>query len=141
MFGILKFLVAERYFHGFIIFRFNNAKNIKKVTCPLLLLHGQRDDLIPLTHSQELRNNTGGPSELILPEDMDHNEFNLYEDFLDPISNFLRRHNLIEIPKNLKIVEIPKELFELPDYITNTDVQQNRDKDVFSKLLRKFLKI
>ncbi len=129
--GVFKFIIAER---------FKNIDIIEKVTCPLLLIHGQKDNLIPFTHSIELSKRTSGPYELMLPEDMDHNEFNLYEDFLEPISNFLKRHNLLN-SINMNKVEIFKELFDTPDYILDPNNEASKKKDIVSKFLRKFLKI
>jgi fermentation-respiration switch protein FrsA (DUF1100 family) len=129
--GMLKFIIAER---------FKNIDIIDKVTCPLLLIHGQKDDLIPFSHSIELSQKTGGPYELLLPEEMDHNEFNLYEDFLEPITNFLKRHSLLNISSSNKIT-FAKELFEIPDYVTDPSNDSIKKKDMMSKFLRKMLKI
>jgi fermentation-respiration switch protein FrsA (DUF1100 family) len=126
----MKFIIAER---------FRNIDIINKVTCPLLLIHGQKDNLIPFSHSIELSQKTSGPYEVILPEEMDHNEFNLYEDFHDPIQSFLKRHNLLNITNSNKI-EINKELFETPEYMLDPNFTSS-NKDVFSNILRKFLKI
>lgn len=37
--------------------RFNNLEMIAKVNCPIFLIHGQKDKLIPYTHSEELHRN------------------------------------------------------------------------------------
>ncbi len=81
---------------------------------------------------------TSGPYELILPEEMDHNEFNLYEDFLEPITNFLKRHNLLNLIST-KQIDIKPEFFEVPDYIT--DPENLNKKDMMSRVIRKMLKI
>jgi fermentation-respiration switch protein FrsA (DUF1100 family) len=127
--GMLKFIVADR---------FRNIDLIPEVTCPLLLIHGQKDDLIPFTHSIELSQKTGGPYELILPEEMDHNEFNMYEDFLEPITDFLKRNSLLNLDSTKKI-EFSPEFFEIPEYITDPDYMKK--KDMMSTVLRKLLKI
>ena len=127
--GIFKVIVADR---------FKNIEIIPGVTCPLLLIHGQRDNLIPFTHSIELSQKTGGPYELILPEEMDHNEFHAYDDFLDPINSFLKRHNLLNISNNNKIL-VKQEYLEIPEYLT--DPENLKKKDIMSKMIRKFLKI
>jgi len=127
--GMFKFIIAER---------FKNIDLIKDVTCPLLLIHGQKDNLIPFQHSIDLSKNTSGPYELLLPEEMDHNEFNLYEDFLEPISNFLKRHGLLSSGIKAKIY-IEKQFFDIPEYVT--DPENLRKKDGMSKFLRKLLKI
>jgi len=72
---------------------------------------------------------------------MDHNEFNIYEDFLEPISLFLKRHNLMNQSSN-KIIEFKEALYTLPDYLENSDLTSSLKKnDYVSKFLRKFLKI
>lgn len=129
--GVMKFIIADR---------FNNLGIISKVTCPLLLIHGQKDNLIPFSHSVELAKNTSGPYELLLPEEMDHNEFNLYEDFLEPIMQFLKRHNLLN-QTSFEQIDFGKDLFEIPDYITDPNNDALKKKDVLSKFLRKMLKI
>ncbi len=128
--GVLKYVVADR---------FNNIDIINNVTCPLLLIHGQKDNLIPFSHSIQLSEKTGGPYELLLPEEMDHNEFNAYEDFLEPITNFLKRHSLLYFTNDYQKVELKHEYFEIPEYMM--DPENIKKKDVMSKMLRKLLKI
>ena len=66
---------------GFLVYeRFRNIENIKNVTCPTFLIHGQKDTLIPSKHSRELQEVCGGPCSLLLSNDMDHNVFDFYED-------------------------------------------------------------
>ncbi len=111
------------------------------MTCPLLLIHGQKDNLIPFSHSIELSQKCSGPFELLIPEEMDHNEFNIYEDFLEPISLFLKRHNLMN-QSSTKVIEFKETLYNLPEYLENSELTQSmKKKDYVSSFLRKFLKI
>lgn len=48
--------------------RFKNAEVIKLVNCPILLIHGKKDGLVPCQHSQVLFRNAGGPCSLMLSE-------------------------------------------------------------------------
>ena len=75
--------------------RFNNYERISDVTCPLLIIHGQKDSLIPFEDSIKLCEKTGGPYELVLPENMKHNDVHLYDDFFETIQSFLKRHNML----------------------------------------------
>ena len=43
--AFLGFMVAER---------FRNIDHIKKSRCPVLIIHGKQDSLIPYSHSEEL---------------------------------------------------------------------------------------
>lgn len=69
--------------------RFRNIDHIREVRCPTFLIHGQRDTLIPPEHSQRLHAACGGPASLLLSHDMDHNEFDFYEDLSHPFAFFL----------------------------------------------------
>ena len=128
--GVFKFLIADR---------FNNYEVIGNVTFPTLFIHGQNDNLISFSHSVDLSKRCGGPYELILPEEMDHNEFNIYDDFLEPIMSFLKRQNLNSSSNN-KVITIPSELFSIPLYLQEAS-ESLKKTDYVSSFLRKILKI
>jgi abhydrolase domain-containing protein 17 len=66
--------------------RFQNIKAIKNVTCPVYLIHGKQDNVIPYTHSQALFEKCASAYKRILtPEDMTHNDFRMQEDLIDPV--------------------------------------------------------
>jgi len=48
---------------------------------------------------------------------MDHNTFKLIEDFVEPVSSFLYRHNLL-ISQELKVIKLNDDLFNIPEYIS-----------------------
>lgn len=77
---MLKYLIQER---------FNNEEKIKSVTSPTFILHGMKDNLIPYAHSKALHNNCGGPCSLVLPPEMDHNDFDYCESLITPLYHFL----------------------------------------------------
>lgn len=81
--GVLKVLIADK---------FPNREHIKSVKCPILIIHGIMDNLIPYEQSQELIKNIKCPYEAIFPEDMDHNYFNYDIDLIMPLKDFLYRH-------------------------------------------------
>ena len=118
--------------------RFNNYERISNVTCPLLIIHGQKDSLIPFEDSIKLCEKTGGPYELVLPENMNHNDLRLYDDFFEPIQSFLKRHNMLNYKE--KQINIDKKFFEIPDYLENKNQSINND-DWVSSLVRKMLNI
>ena len=78
--SILKYLIQER---------FNNEEKIKKVTCPTFIIHGLKDNLIPYSHSKILHDNCSGPCSLVLPENMDHNEFDYCDSLITPFYQFM----------------------------------------------------
>lgn len=56
----------------------------------VLLIHGKKDRLIDYSHSVELHSllAPGVVSELVLPENMTHNHFDFFSDFIGPIFKF-----------------------------------------------------
>ena len=107
--GFLKILVKDRLL---------SIDYIKNVTCPILFIHGQKDPLIPFKETILLKDNCDCPFEVILPIDMTHNDFDLDEDIIEPINNFLNKNCNIDKEKNVfdRNKEVQK-LFEFPSYI------------------------
>lgn len=99
--------------------RFRNIDHIAKVQCPVFLLHGQKDAMIPYEHSQDLRDKCAGPCSLILPLNMDHNEFDFFEDLSLPFSAFLMQHGLSVTPTHISkaYLNFPAYLFKPPGNI------------------------
>lgn len=104
---VLKHLITER---------FDNLKKIKQVRSPTFLVHGMKDNLIPYNHSKELHDNCGGPCSLIMPPNMDHNDFDFCEDLITPFYHFLRQCNVsTREPKSAySSMKIPKEYMIIP---------------------------
>jgi hypothetical protein len=70
---------------------------IKKVKCPTFLLHGMKDNLVSHTHSEKLCDACGGPSYLLLPEEMDHNNLDVVGDFVAPLGEFLDTFDILNM--------------------------------------------
>lgn len=64
---LLSYLLAERY---------RNIDLIKRVKCPCLIIHGQKDMTIDVGHATALQDNCGSICKLVIRENMDHNNFN-----------------------------------------------------------------
>ncbi len=62
--------------------RFRNIDAIKEAKCPVFFLHGAKDKLIPPSHAENLKRNCSTICQLVLPENMDHNEFDFMKDFI-----------------------------------------------------------
>jgi len=108
--SIPAFLVKER---------FTNEVEIQKVTCPTLLIHGKKDDLIPCHHSVTLYENCKGPAKLHMPKNMTHNEFVPDQDILLPLRLFLKESGVKcgEVKGN--VAALRSKFFHPPDYIRN----------------------
>ena len=97
--------VAGSFLSMFIQEHFNNIEEMKRVKCPVLLIHGEADTLIPSSHSHtlfEILLNQRDYSEVegddfahlpycnvVFNKTMTHNDFNLASDVLTPMREFL----------------------------------------------------
>ncbi|MEH1925233.1 alpha/beta hydrolase [Nostoc sp.] len=54
--------------------KFPNLDNIKKVKCPILVIHGKADDIIPFTHGERLFDAAISPKLYLWVEKANHND-------------------------------------------------------------------
>mgnify|MGYP001795395192 CR=1 FL=1 len=80
--------------------KFPNIRHIDDIDCPLLLLHGTHDTIIPYSHSEELLAAANSPKQLVPIEGADHNDILWVgeETYLQSIQTFA--NNLSEIVAN-----------------------------------------
>ena len=116
--GFLKIFVKERLV---------SIDYIKKVTCPILLIHGQLDPLIPFKETIALKDNCDCPFEVVLPTQMTHNDFDLDYDIIEPIKRFMAKNCNIDKEKNNFNDEEISKLFEIPPKIK--DFIQNKTEE------------
>ena len=74
--GFFSFLIANQ---------FDNLSRMPKVQCPTFIVHGQKDALIPIEQAQQLNDACSGPSFMLSPPQMTHNDFDFYEDIIRPL--------------------------------------------------------
>jgi len=89
----------------FILNRFNNMKKIRNVTCPVLILHGKKDELIPVDHAKQLYEKCRLhqiKSKLVMHREMTHNELLIREHVTEPIHRFISQLDLEFKPRKLK---------------------------------------
>lgn len=87
---VTKNMVGKLISNIFVKNRFQNIKKIPHVECPILLIHGMKDDLVPYEHSVRL-SEAAVKSKLVkldLMESMTHNKFNMYREIINPIFQF-----------------------------------------------------
>lgn len=75
--------------------RFDSIGRIPRVTCPLLVIAGERDGVVPLAMSRRLLEAAGGARELVVLPGADHNDRDLLagDRMVDAIRTFLTRHS------------------------------------------------
>lgn len=57
--------------------RFDNLESARRLRCPVLIVHGTDDDIVPLALGQQLRDACAGPAELIAVPGAGHNDLPL----------------------------------------------------------------
>ncbi len=70
--------------------RYSSIRNIRKLTCPVLLMHGEKDDIIPVAHGRTLFARAPEPKRLVIVAGAAHNDFELVmgRDYLRIIRQF-----------------------------------------------------
>ena len=76
------------FFKSLVKDRFRNIDKISSVKCPIFLLHGKKDEIVPYEHSQTLQKLSRTYSKVVIPVDMDHNQFDFQNDFNNPFAQF-----------------------------------------------------
>jgi len=56
-----------------------------------MIIHGQKDTLIPKSHAEDLHSKVQNISQIIVPENMDHNNFDFHEDLASPLLDFMKK--------------------------------------------------
>jgi pimeloyl-ACP methyl ester carboxylesterase len=113
--------------------RFKNYEMIEQVQFPILIIHGQNDSLIKYYHATELYNRSKAPCELILPENMDHNEFDFFHEFSEPLLDFISRNAIFAYTETCQ-PKIPQSIFEVPEEFKEPPKNWN----CLNTLLKKF---
>lgn len=125
---IAQYLVADR---------FKNIDYMPHITCPTFLLHGQKDKLIPYSHSQKMHEVCTGLSYLHLPLTMDHNNYDIFDDLLVPVATFMIQANIQVTSEGIGkgYLIVPEEYFHIPN---SQPVKKNKGR--LHKFVRKFSK-
>lgn len=97
--------------------RFKSIEYIKNVTCPIIFIHGQKDPLIPYKETQMLKEACDCPTEVLFPEQMTHNEYDLDEDIIDPIYKFVQKHCCFDETDKGNLPIIKDEFYFIPEDI------------------------
>ncbi|MFT7491771.1 MAG: pimeloyl-ACP methyl ester carboxylesterase [Pseudohongiellaceae bacterium] len=68
---------------------FETDKAIQSVTSKVLLIHGDKDDFIPITHSQRLQQLTQQPSRLLVISGANHSNIHNFDSYIDGLTKAL----------------------------------------------------
>ena len=115
---IVKDMKGRLFFNQLIAHTINNRwdsmENIKNVTCPVLLLHGMLDPMIPYNHSKSLYSNCPSNTKVLrLIPAATHDKFQEPTDTIKPIAQFLKDCSHLCM-KRLVLQKIPPDYYKCP---------------------------
>ena len=68
---------------------FESLGRVTKITCPTLVIHGDRDDLVPPVHASRLYQNLRAPKALRTIEGASHNDIDSFSQYYHWVLDFL----------------------------------------------------
>ena len=95
--------------------RFNSIRKIRDIDCPILLIHGEADDVIKVDHSKRLSEEAKEFKknwDLEIRPNMDHNDFDYSIDIVGPIKTFLNKNRISVKSSGRMTEELDKCLLE-----------------------------
>ena len=108
-FTSLKNIGKDFWMSYFVEQIFNSYRYISNISCPTLFVHGKKDSLINYHHSEqlleEMKRTNNNIVLLKLNDNMTHNDFDLKEDIIFPIKDFIENNNLKSIMNNIELSE------------------------------------
>ncbi|MGH9839859.1 MAG: alpha/beta hydrolase [Blastocatellia bacterium] len=94
--GAIAFPWLPRWLHSLAKNRFESARKIASVNCPVLITHGTMDEVIPVEQGRRLYESAREPKRLVIVEGGDHNLAGAGGDrYLDSISDFI--HEVVAV--------------------------------------------
>ena len=136
-FKSLKNVGNQKWYSLFLEDIFNSEDYIKNVKCHILFIHGKKDKLVPCTNSYELHQKCDDQrkTKIITPDNMEHNKFDLMNDIIKNIKDFIDKYSLCTSDNTLKISkESLDKLFIFPMPISNWIESELFDLNKFSIL-------
>ncbi len=117
------------FFADAIANRWNSGIAIKRVTCPIMHVHGMLDDIIPYTHSEKLFQSCPSTKKrLRLVPMSDHIHFEEPVDTVQPISYFLKE--FCDYDSNFTLNPIPAEYYNCPERIIEFEKSMKKGSDI-----------
>lgn len=88
--------VALEHYPGWVVGRwlkedYNSAKSLKSLSCPILLIHGEEDTIIPLSHGERLSRFLPDQTTWVPLENTGHNDIFSHSQTWEAIRSFLKQ--------------------------------------------------
>lgn len=92
---------------------------------------------MPPSHSLTLRSKCGGPSQIVMPPKMTHNEFDVYQDLVKPIKHFLTDNHIGNTLTKSPFVAVVSRAVREPPFHIQRLLTTKEDKKLMEELLLK----
>ena len=124
--------IKNCFYSYFLLDIFKSIDIIHKVLCPIIFIHGKKDNLIDFNHSKDLNSKAKknkNKNDLVLNEEMAHNDFDLEKDIIKQILTHLKE-DPNSFPKHTLNLDDDKfkYLFNIPNPIQNYFFKLNIQK-------------
>jgi len=88
--GAYPFLFPDKLLHD----RYTNIQKIHKINCPLLIIHGTRDNIVPFDHGRRMYQRAKQPKAMLTVPGGDHNAvvYKAGMEYYAQMESFLRTH-------------------------------------------------
>ncbi|UII33120.1 alpha/beta hydrolase [Fulvivirga ulvae] len=70
----------------FLQFHFDNINKLDSISCPILLIHGDDDTLIPVSHARNLYQAYSGKKKLVIIPQGTHNDLSLFDQYHETLN-------------------------------------------------------
>eukprot|EP01119_Soliformovum_irregulare_P014383 TRINITY_DN3933_c1_g1_i2.p1 TRINITY_DN3933_c1_g1~~TRINITY_DN3933_c1_g1_i2.p1 ORF type:complete len:503 (+),score=134.41 TRINITY_DN3933_c1_g1_i2:58-1566(+) len=116
---------------------FENSKKISKIRCPIFIVHGTNDEIIPVRHSQRLSKTLSERHLYKLSEISGGDHFNLEsefsDEFLDQLLDFVKFITPSSLEDRASEIPVPKGIAESPanvvsNFLTAIGMEKYRDQ-------------
>jgi pimeloyl-ACP methyl ester carboxylesterase len=74
--------------------KYDSLAKIKNVHAPLLMLHGQRDEIIPLAHARTLFAAANDPKQMVVYPDLHHTDYSNGQ-IIVPLIDAVRKYKIV----------------------------------------------
>ena len=122
--------VAGKWATYLIAERFRNIDEITKAKCPCFFIHGDKDRLIPVSHSKDLYANCKSLAAMNLSQEMTHNDYSLHNDVIKPLKKFLNKIEYMDGNTKNTII--------FPDYVKKIPLKKYRRMEGSGSLIGLF---
>ncbi|MFC2124565.1 alpha/beta hydrolase [Bacteroidota bacterium] len=86
--------MAKKYYPWFpkklIRFHFPNDKHLERITCPVFIIHGSHDEIIPVNSSNRLGEKLKPGDQLFIIDGGHHNDLSMFEEYQNKLIEILK---------------------------------------------------